>query len=134
VPTTAVAADPRAAAPRAGGHHESRPRAIFAALAISQTVGYGALYYAFAVFLTPLAADLHTSTTAITGTFTASVPASAILAVPIGRWLDRHGDRALMTAGSLLGSLLLVAWSQVDSLWQLYGAAVWMSKNVVVAV
>jgi MFS family permease len=102
----------------------SRARRIVAALAITQTVGYGTLYYAFAVLLTPLATDLHASTTAVTGTFTASVLASAILAVPVGRRLDRRGGRALMTAGSLLGALLLVAWSQVDNLWQLYAVQV----------
>ncbi|MEU8231104.1 MFS transporter [Actinoplanes sp. NPDC048967] len=117
---------PVAADPAIGGHPGTRVRArrTVAALAITQTVGYGTLYYSFAVFLTPLAAELHTTTTAITGTFTASVLAAAILAVPVGRWLDRHGGRALMTAGSLLGALLLVAWSQVDSLWQLYAVQV----------
>jgi MFS family permease len=84
--------------PASAGRHARR---IVAALAIMQTVGYGILYYAFAVFLNPVAADLHTSTTAVTGTFTASVLTSAVLAVPVGRWLDRHGGRALMTAGSL---------------------------------
>ena len=73
---------------------------MVAALAVTQTVGYGTLYYAFAVFLVPLAADLRASTTAITGSFTASVLASAVLAVPVGRWLDRHGGRAMMTIGS----------------------------------
>jgi MFS family permease len=101
-----------------------RPVAIVAALAISQTVGYGTLFYAFAVFLGPLAADLHASSTAVTGAFTASVLVSAILAVPFGRWLDRHGGRALMTAGSALGAVLLAAWSQVDSLWQLYAVQI----------
>jgi predicted MFS family arabinose efflux permease len=99
-------------------------RRIVAALAITQTVGYGTLYYAFAVFLSPLAADLHTTTTAVTGTFTASVLASALLAVPVGRCLDRRGGRALMTAGSLAGTLLLVAWSHVGSLWQLYAVQI----------
>ncbi|MEU4241355.1 MFS transporter [Actinoplanes sp. NPDC026619] len=103
---------------------ERRARAIVAALAITQTVGYGTLYYAFAVFLTPLAADLHASTTAVTGSFTASVLASAALAVPVGRWLDRHGGRLLMTAGSAAGALLLVAWSEVGSLGQLYAVQV----------
>ena len=84
------------------------------------TIGYGTLYYAFAVFLTPMAADLHASTTAVTGAFTANVLAGALLAVPVGRWLDRHGGRALMTAGSLAGTLLLTAWANVDALWQLY--------------
>ena len=113
---------PTVAADRTISGH--RARRIVAALAITQTVGYGTLYYAFAVFLTPLATDLHTTTTAVTGTFTASVLVSAALAVPVGRWLDRRGGRALMTAGSLLGVLMLLAWSQVDSLWQLYAVQI----------
>ncbi|XVU26207.1 MFS transporter [Actinoplanes sp. CA-054009] len=107
-----------------GGLDSPRARAIVAALAVTQTVGYGTLYYAFAVFLVPIAADLNASTTAVTGSFTASVLASAALAVPVGRWLDRHGGRALMTAGSVAGALLLVAWSQVDALWQLYAVQI----------
>ncbi|GAA4975302.1 MFS transporter [Actinoplanes utahensis] len=109
-----------------GGHHPSPPgnRPLLAALAISQTIGYGALYYAFAVLLVPIATELHTSTTAVTGAFTASVLASAVLAVPVGRLLDRRGGRALMTFGSLLGTVLLVAWSQVDQLWQLYAVQI----------
>lgn len=112
---------------RVGGHRPSSAdgnRPLIAALAITQTIGYGALYYAFAVFLVPIAADLHTSTTAVTGAFTASVLASAVLAVPFGRWLDRHGGRALMTGGSLLGTGLLVVWSQVDAVWQLYAVQI----------
>jgi len=97
-----------------------RARGIVATFAITQTIGYGTLYYSFAVFLTPMAAGLHASTTAVTGAFTASVLAGALLAVPIGRWLDRHGGRALITAGSLAGTLLLIAWANVDTLWQLY--------------
>src|SRR5690348_1279487 len=72
-------------------------RGLVTALAITQTIGYGALYYAFAVLLTPVAAGLHTSSTAVTGAFTASILTSALVAVPIGRRLDRHGGRALMT-------------------------------------
>jgi predicted MFS family arabinose efflux permease len=106
------------------GDRASHGRRTVAALAVTQTVGYGTLYYAFAVFLTPLATELHTTTTAITGTFTASVLTAAVLAVPVGRWLDRHGGRGLMTAGSLLGALLLAAWSQVVSLWQLYAVQI----------
>lgn len=105
-----------------------RARGIVRALAVTQTVGYGTLYYAFAVFLVPTAGDLRASTGAITGAFTgaitgaftASVLTSAALAVPVGRWLDRRGGRALMTGGSLLGAVMLAAWSQVHALWQLY--------------
>jgi MFS family permease len=80
--------------------------------------------YAFAVFLLPTGAALHASTTAVTGAYTASVLASAALAVPVGRWLDAHGGRGLMTAGSLLGALLLAAWSRVHTLGQLYAVQI----------
>ncbi|BAL87740.1 hypothetical protein AMIS_25200 [Actinoplanes missouriensis 431] len=94
------------------------------ALAITQTIGYGVLHYSFAVLLISIAADLHTSVTAVTGAYTCSVLTSAALAIPVGRWLDRHGGRLLMTGGSLLGAGLLVAWSQVEALWQLYAVQI----------
>lgn len=103
-----------------GGHQPTRSTGLTVALAVSQTIGYGTLYYAFAVLLAPLAADLHTSTTTITGAYTASVLTGAALAVPVGRYLDRHGGRLLMTAGSAAGVLLLIAWSQVTTVPQLY--------------
>ncbi|MGW4498252.1 MFS transporter [Micromonospora sp. NPDC004336] len=102
---------------RAGGRHEWR---IVAALAVTSTVGYGTLYYAYAVLLTPMAASLEASTTAVTGALTASVLASALMAVPVGRWLDRHGGRGLMTVGSIAATGLLIAWSQVQTIGQLY--------------
>jgi hypothetical protein len=92
--TAAVAADLTG-----GGHRASfRGWRIVAALAVTQTVGYGILYYAFAVLLQPLAVALHTSTTVVTGALTCSVLAGAVMAVPVGRWLDHHGGRTLMTS------------------------------------
>ena len=77
---------------------------IVATFAITQTVGYGTMYYAFAVLLHPIAADLHASPAAVTGALTTAVLAWAAAAVPVGRWLDRHGGRALMTLGSAGGT------------------------------
>lgn len=110
--STVVSADPRA-----DGHH---PWRMVAALAITSTVGYGTLYYAYAVLLRPMATSLDTSTTAVTGALTASVLAGALMAIPVGRWLDRHGGRVLMTAGAITATALLVAWSQVQTVGQLY--------------
>lgn len=93
---------------------------MIGALALTQTVGYGVLYYAFAVFLTPMVEDLHTSATTITGALTLAVLVSAAATVPVGRFLDRHGGRGLMTAGSMLGTAALVGWSRVDSVTALY--------------
>ncbi|GIJ63339.1 MFS transporter [Virgisporangium aurantiacum] len=106
--------------PRVGDHRRFHGWRIVAALAVTQTVGYGVLYYSFAVLLRPIAATLHVSTAAVTGAMTCSVLAGAIMAVPVGRWLDRHGGRALMTVGSLAATGLLVTWSQVQQVWQLY--------------
>jgi predicted MFS family arabinose efflux permease len=113
---------PRAAATAARGDGSGRDtgRRLIAALAITQTIGYGVLYYAFAVFLSPMARDLHTNATAITGAATLAVLVAGVAAVPVGRWLDRRGGQALMTAGSLVGSGSVVAWSQVHTIAQLY--------------
>ncbi|MET7422186.1 MFS transporter [Dactylosporangium sp. NPDC005555] len=118
-PATTVAADPPV-----GGRRSLHGWRIVAALAVTQTVGYGTLYYTFAVLLQPMAATLHASTTTVTGALTASILAGAVMAVPVGRWLDRHGGRALMTAGSVAATGLLVAWSQVRTVAQLYAVLI----------
>ncbi len=97
---------------------------LVAALAVTQTVGYGVLYYAFSVLVTPVAAELGVSTAAVTGALTVGTLTAAVSAVPLGRWLDRRGGHALMTVGSALGAAAVVAWSQVHELWQLYAVFV----------
>lgn len=110
---------PAAASPaEAGGRRRLRP--VVAALAVTQTIGYGVLYYVFSLFLAPMAADLHTTAAAVTGALTVSVLTTAAAAVPIGRWLDRRGGRGLMTFGSVLGTGAVLAWSQVTDVRQLY--------------
>jgi cyanate permease len=107
-----------AAATTGGGR--GRARRLTVTLAITQTVGYGVLFYSFPVLLTSITTDLHTSTAAVAGAFTVAVMVSAAAAIPIGRRLDRRGGRAVMSAGSILAVLAVVAWSQVRSVGQLY--------------
>jgi MFS family permease len=121
----AVAADPvtfttirPVASDRGGGG--SAVRGLVAVFAVTQTIGYGVLFYAFGVLLVPIAADLHASTATVTGAATLSILVSAAAAIPVGRWLDRHGGRALMTVGSLIGVAAVLAWSRVDTVAQLY--------------
>lgn len=107
-----------------GRQRFGRDRRIVAALAITQTIGYGVLYYAFSVFLAPLQHDLRASSTQVAAAFTLAVLTSALCAPLVGRWLDVRGGRALMTAGSILGALAVGAWSQVQNLPQLYAVFV----------
>ncbi|MFI7491383.1 MFS transporter [Micromonospora echinaurantiaca] len=120
MPTTTTVPGDRMVA----GHFTTQGRRIVAALAITQTVGYGTLYYAYAVLLTPMAATLGASTTTVTGALTASVLAGALMTIPVGRWLDRHGGRGLMTIGSASATALVLAWSQVHTVWQLYAVMI----------
>ncbi|GAA1393031.1 MFS transporter [Catellatospora coxensis] len=116
----------RAAAPTQGGGTPTHPgaRRMIAVLAITQTVGYGVLFYTFSVVLHPIAATLRASTAAITGAYTLSVLVAAAAAIPVGRYLDRRPGRGLMTAGSALGTLAVVALSQANAVWQVYAAFV----------
>ncbi|NYH91569.1 MFS family permease [Actinopolymorpha rutila] len=97
---------------------------LVAALAVTTTAGYGVLSYAFAVFLVPMQHDLGASRTAITAAQTLCLLAAAVAAVPAGRWLDRHGGRALMVGCSLAATALVLAWSRVDNVVQLYAVSV----------
>ncbi|MFO7170043.1 MAG: MFS transporter [Chloroflexota bacterium] len=93
---------------------------VLGAVSVTEVVSWGILYYAFSVFVAPMQAELGWSQPAITGAFSLALLCSGVAAVPVGRWLDRHGPRALMTAGAIAGALLLVAWSAVQSLWAFY--------------
>jgi MFS family permease len=93
---------------------------MLGAVSITEVVSWGILYYAFTVFVTPMQTELGWSRVSLTGAYSLALLCAGLAAVPVGRWLDRHGPRALMTAGSIFGSLLLLAWSQVTSLWAFY--------------
>jgi predicted MFS family arabinose efflux permease len=83
-------------------------------LALTETVSYGVLLYAFAVMLVPMQADLGWSQATLTGAFSLAALTAGVVALPVGRWLDRRGARGVMTAGSAAATLLLLAWSRVD--------------------
>ena len=94
-------------------------------------VSWGILYYGFPVFLASMERDLGASRAAVTGAFTIGMGIAALAALPVGRWLDRHGPWGLMTLGSCLGTALLIAWSHVESLTGLY--VIWTLMGLALA-
>src|SRR3954471_12475950 len=94
------------------------------ALSITTTVSYGVLLYAVAVLLTPMREDLHVSLGALSGAISLAIAVAGILAPFVGSWLDQHGARGLMTVGSLVAGVSVVAWSQARNLPELYLAFV----------
>jgi MFS family permease len=104
---------------------------LVAALSITEIISWGIVYYSFPVVLRSMERDLGGSRTAVTGAFSVALAVSALGAVPVGRWLDRYGPRALMTTGSCLAAALLLVWSQVKSLGALY--VVWGGMGLAMA-
>lgn len=109
----------------------SRQWAIVAALSVTETVSYGILYYAFAAFLVPMQAGLDMTAAQLTGAFSLALLISALAGVAVGRYLDHHSPRGLMTIASLVGVLLVLAWSQAQTPLAFY--AIWAAIGVVMA-
>ena len=89
---------------------------IVGALALTETVSWGILFYAFSVFLVPMQRELGWSTATLTGGYSLALLVSGLAAPFVGRWIDRRGPRLLMTGGSALGASMVLAWSQVENL------------------
>lgn len=104
---------------------------MVAVLAVTETVSWGILYYAFSVFLTPMRASLGWSEATLTGAYSLGLLVSGFAAPFVGRWIDRRGPRWLMTAGSLLGVVLVLAWSQAGSvlIWYLIWAGMGLAMS-----
>ncbi|MDQ2890329.1 MAG: MFS transporter [Gemmatimonadota bacterium] len=92
-------------------------------LGFTEAVSYGILTYAFGVFIVPMTHEFGWSNGIVTGAYSLAMLVMGVCAIPAGAWADRHGTRALMTAGSLLASVLILAWARVSSVAGYY--AVW---------
>ncbi len=101
--------DARGAATGTGDR--SRPRAVLPALCATQIISWGIVYYAFPVLNPQITTATGWSTGATTAAFSLGLVVSALAGIRVGRIIDRRGPRAVMTAGSVCGtvSLLIVA-------------------------
>lgn len=104
---------------------------LVATLGVTQTVGWGILYYGFSTFMPAIEADRGWTRGEMSGAFSVALLMSSLMAGPVGLWLDRHGPRALMSAGSLAAAILLVGLSQASTLLQFY--LVWALMGAIMA-
>lgn len=102
---------------------------VLAALCATEIVSWGLLYYAFPVLAPRISADTGWSPVVVAAAFSAALVVSALVGVLVGRVIDRHGPRLVMTAGSVLGIMALVVIATAPGLpvfvggWVLAGAA-----------
>ncbi|MDX2139189.1 MAG: MFS transporter [Chloroflexota bacterium] len=111
----------------------TRPKAYYGwylsiTLAVTETISWGIIYYAFTVFLTPMEHDLGWSRAELTGGFSLMLLVAGMMAFPVGAWIDKHGARLLMTAGSIGASLFVIAWAFVTDVTAYY--LIWVGMGM----
>ena len=83
-------------------------------LALSQTVGYGTLFYSFSIMSGEFISAFGWSRSFVFAVFSAGLLANGLAAPMIGNLFDRIGARLPMTVGSLLAGIGLVAMGLVS--------------------
>jgi MFS family permease len=103
-------------------------RRVLITLCLTQITSWGVLYYAFPVLAVQITARTGWSPPSVTAAFSAALVTSAIVGIWVGRHLDRRGPHAIMTAGSVLGPVALVAVARSPNLVCFIGA--WIVAGV----
>lgn len=103
-------------------------RALVAWLSLAQLVTWGSTFYTFALLMEPIERELGFSRAQSSLAFSIALLAEGLCGYAVGRWIDAGHERRVMTAGSLLVGVALLAHSAVQSLagfylvWALLGA------------
>ena len=98
--------------------------AAVCALGITQITAWGTSYYCLGVLAGPITRDTGWSLSLVYFGFTVAVLAMGIVSTWVGRAIDRHGARSVMTAGTALVSAGLFALSTVRT--EMAYLAVWV--------
>ncbi|MFF2082168.1 MFS transporter [Nocardia sp. NPDC058176] len=104
-------------------------RRVLVVLCVTEITSWGILFYAFPVLLGSIASDTGWSPTALTAAFSSGQLLTAATGILVGRRLDRHGPRVVMTAGSVLAVAALIVVATARTLtgfalgWVLVGVS-----------
>jgi MFS family permease len=100
------------------------PYPLVCALGVGQIVAWGSYYYVFVSLRDPMGAELGWTKAQIDGALSVVLAVTGLCSYARGRWVDRYGGRRMMTAGAFVGAALLVGWSHISELWQLYAISI----------
>lgn len=93
-------------------------------LSLAQLITWGSVFYTFSLLLEPVERELGLTRAQSSLAFSLALLTEGLCAYPVGRWIDRGHERAVMTGGSVLIALGLVLHSLVHGVAAFY--AVWM--------
>ncbi len=91
-----------------------------AVLSLTQIIAWGTLFYGITLIGPRIIAETGWSKTLIYGAFSLATLISGLLAPRIGGWIDKHGGRGLMAAGSVTGGLGYLMLAYTNSPLMLY--------------
>ncbi len=100
-------------------------------LSVAQLLAGGTFYYSFAVLVGPMERELGWSKSEFYGALSLGLVVAGLMALPVGRWMDRHGGLWPLTLGAAAGGLLMIAWAFVETRLQFY--LLWAAMGVVFA-
>ena len=109
-------------------HHHPR---LVLWLSLAQLISWGSIFYTFALIMAPVERELGLSRAQSSLAFSLALLVEGLLAYPVGRWIDRGHERAVMTAGSVLAAVCLALHSLVTGVLGLY--AVWAGLGAAMA-
>lgn len=110
---------------------ERAPAGLLYGLSLAQLISWGTTIYLFPLLLQPMEQALHISRAEVSLAISLALFGEGAAAYAVGRWIDRGHARAVMSAGSALAALALLAHTQVRTLAGLY--AVWAVLGVAMA-
>jgi len=93
-------------------------------LSLTQLITWGSVFYTFALLMEPVERELGLTRAQSSLAFSLALLAEGALAYPVGRWIDRGHERAVMTGGSLLVGLCLLLHGAISGVAGFY--AVWI--------
>ena len=103
--------------------HTHQPRGLIVWLSLAQLVTWGSTFYTFALLMEPIERELGFTRAQSSLGFSIALLTEGLFALTVGRWIDAGHERRVMTGGSLLVGVTLLAHSAVQSLTGFY--AVW---------
>ena len=103
-------------------------RRVLITLCVTQVVSWGILYYAFPVLSWRISTETGWPAPGLAAAFSAGLVVSALVGIVVGRWLDRHGPRWLMTLGSVVAVIAVVGIGWAPTMG--WFVAAWMLAGI----
>ncbi len=93
--------------------------AILLSLGVTQIIGYGSLYYAFALLVPAMSAELGASQPLLFAIFSFGFLAAGLAAPKLGRWMDLNSAPKAMIFGSGFASAVCFGLALAPGIWSL---------------